>query len=462
MSLRTRIAAAAGVAVAVAIVVSAALVYVGVRSELRAEVQRSLEGRAQGFAIAVPGPGRRLPGPPRGGVFIQRLAPATPFGGARGYAQIVEPDGRALRPPDERSALPVTPAAKAIARRGSGRQLVDTTVSGTHLMVLTQGTGTRGAVQIARPLNEVDSQLRRILILLVVVAAAGIALAAGLGALVARTALKPIERFTRRTEAVTGDPGFSERIAVEGRDELGRLAQSFNTALDALEASVQAQQQLVADASHELRTPIATLRANIQVLEDADRLPPDERARLRDDIVDELDQLTELVSDVVELARGTKPDALLDDVRLDEIVAAAVDRARRRAEIVADVEPTLVRGEPERIGRAVTNLLDNAVKWSPPGAVVEVELAGGILAVRDHGPGFAAADLPHVFERFYRADTARGMAGSGLGLAIVKQAAEAHGGWAGAENAPGGGALIRAGFGEPIGIAAEPAVMRSG
>jgi two-component system sensor histidine kinase MprB len=310
--------------------------------------------------------------------------------------------------------------------------------------------GGRGAIQLARPLDEVDRQLRRVLLVLLAVGAAGVALGAGLAALVARTALAPIGRFTRRTEELAGNPDPSQRIE-EGRgDELGRLARSFNSTLDSLERSVEAQRQLVADASHELRTPIASLRANIQTLEHDRRLPEAEREALRADIVAELDELTALVADIVELARGAKPGELMDDVRVDEIVAAVADRARARANGVAiDVatEPTVVRGEPERIQRAVSNLVDNALKWSPGDGTVEVRLAGGELSVRDHGPGFEQTDLPHVFDRFYRADSARALPGSGLGLAIVRQAAEAHGGSVTAQNAPGGGALVRVSFG---------------
>jgi two-component system, OmpR family, sensor histidine kinase MprB len=251
---------------------------------------------------------------------------------------------------------------------------------------------------------------------------------------------------------------------VVGSDELARLARSFNTTLDALERSVEAQRGLVADASHELRTPIASLRTNIQTLEESERLPPSEREALRADIVGELDELTALVADIVELARGSKPGEAVDDVRLDEIAIAVVERARARAGdrvlFAVDAEPTLVRAEPERIQRAISNLVDNALKWSPPGGEVELTLANGTLSVRDHGPGFAEADLPHVFERFYRARDARGMPGSGLGLAIVRQAAEAHGGAVEAANAPGGGALMRVSFG-PAAPAQEPLPRRS-
>lgn len=458
MSLRKRIAAVAGVAVAVIVVASAAIVYVAVRSNLRGEVERALDERAHALERrGGPPPGRPLdrrphPPPDRG-----RFGPSPNeerFGGAAGAVQLISPDGSVERPPGQRVALPLTPSAREIAERGSGRSLEDRDVDGTHLLVLTVGIGERGAAQVARPLTEVDNVLDDVLLVLVIVGGAGIVLAVVLGGVVARTALRPIGRFTRRTEEIAGRPDISERIEVTGGDELGRLAHSFNTTLDALERAVESQRQLVADASHELRTPIASLRANLQTLDEAEHLPEAERHELRRDIIEELDELTALVADVVELARGTRPGGFPDFVRLDEVVDGRVQRARRRGgkevHYRAELEPTLIRGEPDRLARAVSNLLDNARKWSPDGAVVEVSLSGGTLAVRDHGSGFANEDLPHVFQRFYRAGAARGMSGSGLGLAIVRQTAEAHGGWAEAGNADGGGALLRVRFGEPL------------
>ena len=236
--------------------------------------------------------------------------------------------------------------------------------------MLTQGLGPRGAVQVARPLTEVDDSLSGVLLAVVVIGALGVVLAALLGAVVARAALAPIGRFTRRTEAIAERPDLSERIEVEGRDELARLATSFNATLDSLEGAVDSQHRLVADASHELRTPIASLRANFETLRESERLPPDERESLRADIVEELDELTALVSDVVELARGARPEESLDDVRLDSLVEQLVERARRRGDrslgYETELEPTLVRGAPDRITRAVSNLLDNARKWSRP------------------------------------------------------------------------------------------------
>jgi two-component system sensor histidine kinase MprB len=478
VTLRVRIAAGASVAVALTVLAAALGVYVAVRSDLRAQIDESLTQRAQAFsgppafgpagapaganaagANAAGGP----PGearPPHGGAEAGRFGPdggfpravqPARFGAASGYIQFISPQGAVTVPGGQGSTPPIAASAsdRAIASSGEGRALSDRTVRGTHLRVLTLGSGGLGATLIARPLTEVDRELGHVLLILALVGLGGIAIAALLGALVARTALTPIVRFTRRTETLSGSLDTSQRVEVRGRDELARLASSFNATLDALERSVQAQRQLVADASHELRTPIASLRANVQVLADAERLPAEDQESLRRDIIDELDELTSLVSDVVELARGTDTVAVSDEVRLDEVVSGAVERTRRRGEVrfALELEPTLVRGDPSRIDRAVSNLLDNARKWSPSDGLVEVALSDGVLSVRDHGPGFRDADLPNVFERFYRAEQARTLPGSGLGLAIVRQAAEAHGGEVSAQNAPGGGACLRVSFG---------------
>lgn len=462
MSLRTRIAGVAGIAVAVAVILGAALSYVAIRGELRGEVDSSLGQRAQAFAPFEPGSARQHDSggfgpppfgrdrPPPGYRDFDRGAPR--FGGPPGYLQVVSPDGSVFRPRGEQDDLPVTDQARAVAAAGRGRRFDDMHVDGTHLRVLTVGLGQFGAAQIARPLTEVDNSLHRVLLIMFVMAAGGIALAAFMGGGVARAALAPVRRFTSGTERIAASGELSRRMDVDGDDELARLARSFNATLDELERSVEAQRNLVADAGHELRTPISSIRANIQLLEDADRLPATELAAVRRDIVQELDELTALVADVVELARGTKPVAVeVDDVRLDDVVEQLVERARRRSgervSFDVDTEPTLVRGQPERIARAVSNLLDNARKWSPPGGLVEVRLRDGELTVRDHGPGFDPDDIPHVFDRFFRSAHARSMPGSGLGLAIVRQAVEASGGWARAQNAPGGGALVRLRFG---------------
>jgi two-component system sensor histidine kinase MprB len=235
-------------------------------------------------------------------------------------------------------------------------------------------------------------------------------------------------------------------MKTSGTDELSRLGRSFNTMLEALDASQRSQRQLVEDASHELRTPLTSLRTNIEVLAGSDSLPPEDRRRLLRDVVRQLEELTALVADLVDLTRGDEPDSAVEDVRLDMVVAEAVERARMHSpdkRFALELEPCLVAGVPARLDRAVSNLLDNAAKWSPPGGTIEVDVRDGELSVRDYGPGIDPADLPHVFERFYRARSARGLPGSGLGLAIVRQVAESHGGDVSAETAPGGGAWLR-------------------
>jgi signal transduction histidine kinase len=214
--------------------------------------------------------------------------------------------------------------------------------------------------------------------------------------------------------------------------------------LAALEESVGAQRRLVADASHELRTPLTAVRTNIELLREG-KLPPDEAARALHEAAVELDALTTLIADLVELARGEERKLRFETVQLDDLVASAVERAHSRAPHVrfeTALEPAQVRGDPMLLERAVLNLLDNAVKWSPADRPIEVTVAGGVCSVRDHGAGIAPDDLPHVFDRFYRAAEARTLPGSGLGLAIVRQVAEAHHGTATAEAAPGGGTII--------------------
>ncbi len=447
MSLRTRMAAVAGLAVALTVVALAITQYEAARSTLRGQIDQALRERATPLA-------NDRPGGPGDGDGDHGRPPPNPFGDAAGKVQYLTPQGAIESPTTAATRLPVDARAKALAAAGSGSYFSEARVQGVHLRVLTAGRGARGAVQVARPLTEVDRTLRQLLWILLAVGGGGILLAAALGGVVARAALAPVSRFTRQTEALTANPDVSQRLEVEGQDEIARLARSFNATLDALERSAEAQRHLVADASHELRTPISSLRANIQVLQDADRLPEEERESLRADIIAELDELTALVGDVVELARGAKPSDVVDDVRVDEIVRQLIERAERRAGdgavFRADLEPTVVSGEPERISRAISNLLGNAHKWSPPGGLIEIELRDGTLTIRDHGPGFDEADIPHVFDRFYRADSARGMPGSGLGLAIVRQAAEAHGGWVSAANAPGGGALLTVDFGPAV------------
>jgi two-component system sensor histidine kinase MprB len=341
--------------------------------------------------------------------------------------------------------LPVNDGAVAIAKGSQGTSWSDTHVGGVHMRVLTVSAGPGIALEVARPLTEVDKSLRRIGLFLFLIAGAGVAGAAALGLFVSRTALAPVKRLTDTTERVTATGDLSQRIEVEGRDELSRLATSFNGMLAALEESTRAQRQLVADASHELRTPLTSLRTNIEVLASDRALPAGERSKLLTDVVEQLGEMTTLIAELIDLARGEQHVHEPEEVRLDLLAADAVERARRNrpgVRFITNLDESTVHGVPSTIERAVANLLDNAAKWSPPEGDVEVGVHDGTVTVRDHGPGIDDEDLPYVFDRFYRARAARGLPGSGLGLAIVRQVATAHGGTVVAEHAEGGGTRV--------------------
>jgi two-component system sensor histidine kinase MprB len=249
----------------------------------------------------------------------------------------------------------------------------------------------------------------------------------------------PVTRVTAAARHIAETEDLGRRIEVTSADEVGELAARFNAMLDTLEGSISAQRQLVADASHELRTPVTALRTNIEVLAESELAPP-ERARLIADVQAQAEELSALVGDLIELARGDEVEPVLEDVRLDALVSEAIDRARRHApgvEFVATLEPAVVEGVPDRLARAVNNLLDNAARH---GARVEVAAGADGVRVRDDGPGIEPADLPHIFDRFYRGADARARPGTGLGLAIVRQVAEQHGGSVAVRNAVGGGA----------------------
>jgi two-component system sensor histidine kinase MprB len=365
--------------------------------------------------------------------------------------QLVQDDGKTLRPSSELWKVPVTKDTLAVASGQNRAFFANGTVGGKPARIYTVYFGkniyNHGlALQFVRPIDDIARTLNRLKLILLLVVAGGIAAGAAGGALVARAALVPVRRLTGAAERIarTGDP--SERVAdAGGRDELARLGTAFNTMLGALEESIDTQRRFVADASHELRTPLTSLQTNIEVLKQQERLQPGQRNKLFADLEREAHEMRDLITGLLELARG---DGTLErnPVQFDEVVARAGARARSRFPNVtfnAELAPTTISGSSERLERAVWNLLENAGKWSTPGATVDVTLAGGELRVRDHGPGIAADDKAHVFDRFYRSTAARALPGSGLGLAIVREVAEAHGGSVSAEDAPGGGALLR-------------------
>jgi two-component system sensor histidine kinase MprB len=426
---------AAAVAVALAVIVASFVIYFVVRGELRSTVDESLTTTAGQLART-----------PIHDFKHFSVESESELGGAPGYPQLVDANGEVGLPPGETVALPVTERVKEVARDGRGTFFMDARVNRTHVRVVTFPYVPGVAVQVARPLTEVDRSLGQIKNLLFLIGGAGIAIAAALGLLVSRAVLAPVRRLTTATENVTETGDLSERIDASGRDELSRLAASFNTMLGALEDSVRVQRQLVADASHELRTPLTSLRTNIEVLASDRALPPGERERLLNDVIEQLGEMTTLIAGLIDLARGEQQQVEPEDVRLDLVAAEAVEsvrRARPGVTFATDLEESVVSGIPATIERAVANLLDNAAKWSPPGGRVDVVVRDGNVTVRDHGEGIDEEDLPYVFDRFYRARSARGMPGSGLGLAIVRQVAEAHGGTVVAERAEGGGTRIK-------------------
>jgi two-component system sensor histidine kinase MprB len=451
LSLRARIALLAAGAVAIAIVASAAVAYAATRGELRRGIDDSLRGRAvfaSRGAFFLPGAGRDEP-------------PGVPGRGPAFFViQFVTPQGAPLRFSSEDVELPVSSRDIEVAQHNAGSFFRDVRVRGVHMRMLTSPVQLRGplvtfdvaAVQMARPLTEVDQALRGLAFVLVIVALGGIALAAGLGLLVARSALQPVQKLTDAAEHVARTQDLGAGIEVDRTDELGRLGASFNAMLQALSESRASQQRLITDASHELRTPLTSLRTNIEVLSRITTMDPVERERLLADLNVEMVELTSLVAELVDLATAPgSTDEEQRDVRLDEIAQQAVQRARFRSgqHIEIDASPTLVHARPVQLERAVTNVLHNACKWNPTGnGSIEVAVSNGRYEVRDHGPGIDPDDLPYVFDRFYRAPAARATSGSGLGLAITKQVVEAHGGRVWASAAPNGGALV--GFELPV------------
>jgi two-component system, OmpR family, sensor histidine kinase MprB len=289
MSFRTRLTLAAALAVAVAIALASGTIYLAARRELRSQVDQALLARVEALTDGV---GElRSPHPDR---------PA--LGGAGGYTQVIAADGSAIRFQEESIVIPVTNRARRVAAGQSGPYFSDMRISGHHVRLITTPLLFGTALQVARPLDEVDLVLKRLGLLLSVIAAGGIALAAALGRVVARAALVPVARLTEGAERVAETRNLAHRIEPTGSDELGRLAKSFNSMLEALDDSLKSQRRLVADASHELRTPLTSLRTNIEVLARADKLPDSEREELLRDLTNQISELSGLVGDLIDLA----------------------------------------------------------------------------------------------------------------------------------------------------------------
>jgi two-component system sensor histidine kinase MprB len=366
-------------------------------------------------------------------------------------AQVVLPDGTRCWV-QGRDAIPVTSADTAVAH-GAPAVLHTVNADGKHLRVYTEqlraGNGQLlGAVAVARPLSDVTDPLTTLAWVLLAVAGIGVVGAGAAGTVIARAGLRPVDRLTGTVEHIARTEDLSVRIPVEGSDEIARLSESFNAMTAALASSRERQQQLIADAGHELRTPLTSLRTNIELLERSEAtgraLPPEDRRALLASVKAQMTELAVLIGDLQELSRPAAAAPTLRVVALHDVTETALARARLRGpdlKILAGVDPWFVRGEGAALERAIVNLMDNAVKFSPSGGVIEVRLSGGQLTVRDHGPGIPADELPHVFERFWRSPSARSLPGSGLGLSIVARTVQQSGGEVSLAPAQGGGTL---------------------
>jgi two-component system sensor histidine kinase MprB len=449
VSLRARLSLLVAVAVGVAFAIATLAVYVTVSHELRSQLDENLIRRAQAAVNSPLGDPRALSAVPSLALGAADLRVALL--GADGSA--VLPEGVTMRPPLDAPEL-------SVAAGNTTMSLRTATVGGEQYRVVAVPDRPGVALVLARSTEDTEQTLSRLGVVLLVVGIAGMGAAAAIGWAIGRAGLRPIERLTSAAEHVAATDELTS-IEVVGDDELARLTVSFNTMLEALAQSRNRQRQLVADAGHELRTPLTSLRTNLDLLAQSDRAPnggldPRERSELLADVRAQLEELSAAVADLVELARDDAPAASAEPVDLAAVTESAVARVRRRAsDLTFDVElqPWVVDGDVTALERAVTNLLDNAAKWSPPDGTVQVRLTRGELTVCDEGPGISEEDLPHVFERFYRASDARKLPGSGLGLAIVRQAAERHGGTVTAGRSSAGGAMFVLKLpGQPFGV----------
>jgi two-component system, OmpR family, sensor histidine kinase MprB len=449
MTFRRRIALLAGVSFVVAVIVCSVVGFATVRRELMARIDSDLEQRVAGDPLGLP----ELDG------FEQPRRPGRLLGGPRPIVlptdvlyQTVTVNGRVANPADQAEELPVDERDQAIAadERGAIR-LRTIRVDDERYRMITASTGRDLAVQIARPLSEVDETLTRFGGSLVVVSVVGTALAAAVGWWVARRSARPVEELTVAAERVTDafqsqrgefDPA-SFAVTIRHDDEISRLSSTISQMLTALNQARQQQQRLVVDASHEFRTPLTSLRANVEMLERSD-LDDTTRAEIVTDVRAELENLSALSAELVELATDRRADEDPTAVPMLELVDDVARRARRRSNqtiVIAGTEWE-VWGQPSMLERAVQNLVDNACKWNPVGEPIEISVEPGVLTIRDHGPGIAPDERELVFERFYRSDAARSTAGSGLGLAIVHQTITAHQGRVRVDSAPDGGAVF--------------------
>ncbi len=453
MSLRTRLTLAGGGAVFVALAIASLVIYVEVRSKLHDQIDFSLIQSAEDVAVKWHSNAALAFGKDPSGFYqvVPSLGAVRNGGLAATTAPVTTAAATTSAPTSTTLACEDAPNGilcrdESVARGLSRPYVRDIRFAGAAMRLYTMRlpSSSDGVVRTLRPLTEANATIARVRWLLLGLTLAG-ALAAGLlGRLAANAVLRPVRALAGAVREVSATRDLNRRIPVSGRDELASLAADFNAMLETLDESQQAQQQLIADASHELRTPLTAHRANVELLARPD-LPVERRQRVLGAAVRTIEELSVLVGDLIQAARDGRSVDAREPLALDALVAAAVERGQHRApelEFESSLEPYRFVGARSRLERAVDNVLDNAIKWSPPGGTIDIRLVDGTLTVRDHGPGIAEADLPHVFDRFYRAAAARSQPGSGLGLAIVKQTLDDHRGSVTAANADGGGALV--------------------
>lgn len=430
----------AAVAVA-AVAVASASGYVATSGELHQEIERFLVRRSDEL---VQGQRER---PRNGGPDADRPAIAVE---ADAIVQVLDASGSASSSTGSR--LPVDADDVQVARQGGQPAERDVLVDGVRYRMRTTALLREGggAVQVARSLQETDDVLDGLRNRLALVGALVAAVAAAVGWAVARRTTDPLRRLAATAEQVAATGDLGTPVDTRQGGEVGQLARRLQAMFGALATSREQQRRLVEDAGHELRTPLTALRTDVGLLRRAPDYDPAKRDELVSNIESEVVELADLVSELVGLATDTHSDEAAVELDLADVVAGAVERCRRRTgrtvELAATSSPVV--GQAGQLERAVANLLGNAHKFSPPGSPIEVRVEGGSVAVRDHGPGIPAEERARVFDRFYRADSARGAPGSGLGLAIVAQIVEHHGGSTWVGDAPGGGAEV--GFRLPL------------
>ncbi|MER5434359.1 HAMP domain-containing sensor histidine kinase [Streptomyces sp. NPDC002588] len=382
------------------------------------------------------------------------------------YLQLVQANGKACVSSNSMGRIKTTDSDKNVVKNVSSRKGIlrnGTDADGNAVRVLTtplyvsQGMGsgpqlfTEAALTVAVPLKGTQSTLNELALILLLVSGVGVLGAGAAGLAVARAGLRPVDKLTEAVEHVARTEDLSIRIPVEddADDEVARLSRSFNSMTGSLANSRELQQQLIADAGHELRTPLTSLRTNIELLtrsEETGRpIPAADRKALLASVKAQMTELASLIGDLQELSRSEgQRGERVQVVSLEDTVESALRRARLRGPeltINASIEPWYTRAEPAALERAVVNILDNAVKFSPEGGTIDVQLTSGVLTVRDHGPGIPESELPHVFDRFWRSPSARALPGSGLGLSIVARTVEQSGGDVTLARAHGGGTV---------------------